>query len=230
MENDQIELEPQTGAAVNVFFGERFRKARQELSLSVEDVAAHLRLTCQLVQDIEADNFANSKRHLVFMRGYLRAYSKLVGLPADEMIATFNAMEIVKVTEGDSEWQTAVSEALVQDKSNYRKIFFYFASTVLLLGILIWLTQGHHLNQFRDFVTHASTSFAQVSARATSMSTHSENINALNQKAQRSVSSSSYKTSQTSLISDWRQADASTKSNQSRLTTDVISWEKALHH
>ncbi|HCK76042.1 MAG TPA: hypothetical protein DHW07_02740 [Gammaproteobacteria bacterium] len=57
--------------------GEQLRKARQGYRWSVEDVAANLNLTADVVRALESGDRA-SLPEAIFVRGYLRAYARLM--------------------------------------------------------------------------------------------------------------------------------------------------------
>ncbi len=65
---------PQPGGA-----GKRLASARAELNLSAQDVAAQLNLSARVIDALEADDYS-SLPGATFVRGYLRAYAKLVGV------------------------------------------------------------------------------------------------------------------------------------------------------
>ena len=66
---------------------------REEAGLSVEQVAAHLKLTAQKIREIEADNF-EPHTPMIFYRGYLKSYAALVNVPAAEIIDRFNGLAV----------------------------------------------------------------------------------------------------------------------------------------
>ncbi|RTE86213.1 MULTISPECIES: cytoskeleton protein RodZ [Gammaproteobacteria] len=73
--------------------GDILRSAREAKKLSTQEVADHLRLRKQLVEEIE-DNRFDPKVAGTFTRGYLRAYAKLVEIPEEEVIAAYYELGI----------------------------------------------------------------------------------------------------------------------------------------
>ena len=69
--------------------GARLRTAREAQGLSLEQVAATLKVLPRILQALEADNYA-ALPEPVFVRGYLRQYAALVAVPADEVLARFD--------------------------------------------------------------------------------------------------------------------------------------------
>lgn len=69
--------------------GARLREARERAGLGVEDVAAQLHLDRHTVDGLEADNFDRLPAP-TFVRGYLRAYARLLDLPHAPIIEAFD--------------------------------------------------------------------------------------------------------------------------------------------
>lgn len=70
----------QTVPAPSSGVGERLRAARQQAGLSVADVAGRLRMQVRVVEALEAENWSRLGAQ-VFVRGQLRSYLRLLGLP-----------------------------------------------------------------------------------------------------------------------------------------------------
>ncbi len=71
--------------------GERLRLAREALKLSQQDVAERIRINVDKVAALEADEIVRVGAP-VFAVGYIRAYARIVGLPADELIPGFTGL------------------------------------------------------------------------------------------------------------------------------------------
>ncbi len=84
----QVDTEIETTAAP----GERLRLAREALNLSQQDVAERIRIGVDKVAALEIDEVARVGAP-VFAAGYIRAYARIVGLPADELIPRFDGLE-----------------------------------------------------------------------------------------------------------------------------------------
>lgn len=82
--------EPQLGQEeVGKGPGARLREARERVGLSVEDVAARLHLDRHTVESLEADRF-DALPAPTFVRGYLRAYARLIDLPHAPITESFD--------------------------------------------------------------------------------------------------------------------------------------------
>ena len=65
--------------------GARLQAARNERQLSVEAVAAELRLSVRVVEALEAGDHRHLPGH-AFVRGYVRSYARMVGLPEQQLL------------------------------------------------------------------------------------------------------------------------------------------------
>ena len=72
----------QMGPAVGAGCGAALRQAREAAGLSIEQVAAQLRMTVRSVANLEADDWS-SLGAPVFVRGQLRSYARLMGLDVE---------------------------------------------------------------------------------------------------------------------------------------------------
>jgi cytoskeleton protein RodZ len=68
--------------------GERLQAERIKKGLSVEDVAGRMHLSTSILEAIEENNFDEITAP-IFVKGYLRAYARIVALSEDEMIAQY---------------------------------------------------------------------------------------------------------------------------------------------
>jgi cytoskeleton protein RodZ len=68
--------------------GERLQAARIKKSLSLKDVAGRMHLSPSILKAIEENNFDEITAP-IFVKGYLRAYARIVSLGEDEMIQQY---------------------------------------------------------------------------------------------------------------------------------------------
>ncbi len=68
--------------------GDRLQAARIEQGLSVEDVANRMHLSISVLESIEENNFDDITAP-IFVKGYLRAYARIVLLSEEEMIQQY---------------------------------------------------------------------------------------------------------------------------------------------
>ena len=77
--------------------GEALKKARIKAELSVIDVAAKLHLAVKYVEGIEADDLSSLPQSLVFKRGYVRSYARLLKIPDEYIQQLLHAQGLIEV-------------------------------------------------------------------------------------------------------------------------------------
>ncbi len=68
--------------------GERLQAARIQMGLSLDDVANRMHLSPNILEAIEENNFEEVTAP-IFVKGYLRAYARIVSIDEDEMIEQY---------------------------------------------------------------------------------------------------------------------------------------------
>ena len=71
--------------------GARLAAARETRELTVERIAASLHLEPRIVEAMERDDHAVLPEP-AYVKGYLRGYAQLVGLPADELVREYKEL------------------------------------------------------------------------------------------------------------------------------------------
>ncbi|MCB1802829.1 MAG: DUF4115 domain-containing protein [Gammaproteobacteria bacterium] len=69
--------------------GERLRAARLSMGFDLAKIASELHLTTPVVEALEADDFSEIGAR-VFVRGYLRNYARIVGMPVESILRQFD--------------------------------------------------------------------------------------------------------------------------------------------
>lgn len=86
-------MSDQTSNNVSEFFspgpGERLRAARLSMGFDLAKIASELHLTTSVVEALEADDFSDIGAR-VFVRGYLRNYARIVGMPVESILRQFD--------------------------------------------------------------------------------------------------------------------------------------------
>jgi cytoskeletal protein RodZ len=70
--------------------GQYLRRSRQDRSMSVEEVSRSTRIPVASLERLENDQFDDLPGE-VFVRGFLRAYARAVGVAAEEVLARYTA-------------------------------------------------------------------------------------------------------------------------------------------
>lgn len=82
-ENSNSESKP-----AGIGLGERLQAARIQQGLSADDIATRMHLNVQIVKSIEDNNFDDITAP-IFVKGYLRAYARIVSLDEEELIRQY---------------------------------------------------------------------------------------------------------------------------------------------
>jgi cytoskeleton protein RodZ len=69
--------------------GERLRAARLSMGFDLAKIASELHLTMPVVEALEADDYRGIAAR-VFVRGYLRNYARIVGMPVESILRQFD--------------------------------------------------------------------------------------------------------------------------------------------
>ena len=127
--------------------GGRLRAARQAMNVECREVADALNLPLSMVQAIEDNDYAQMP-NLVFARGYVRSYAKLLELDPEPLVQSFKMpQETVSATHptatadatGDVKGRIA---ALLHDNPTPLVIGIAALCVVLLFALLGWLVFG----------------------------------------------------------------------------------------
>jgi cytoskeletal protein RodZ len=124
---------------------------RQKLGLTLDDVAAKLRLTKQKLQQIEQNDFAGINP--VFAKGYLQTYAKLLNVDVRGVIAKYNYIERIENKE-EYDYTNVVTRSKKQvERRRYwvRWMNAGFATLLFLMILWWWHGSNHVSNRFQNF-------------------------------------------------------------------------------
>jgi cytoskeleton protein RodZ len=114
------------------------REAREEASLTQEQIAARLNLRLQVIKDIERDHF-DKKISTTFSKGYLKSYARLLGVSESLVIDGFAHLN--DANEHKAELQS-FSRRIKQETHNSRlNMVSYLVALVILVMMVVWWLQ-----------------------------------------------------------------------------------------
>lgn len=119
--------------------GQLLRQAREQRNMSDADVALQLNLRLALVQQIEADQL-DSSILITFVRGYLRAYARLVKLPEQQVLQAFEQQNAGNA-EHSKPMQTFSNRTGHQATENRFMWLTYAIGFILVLMLVLWWWQ-----------------------------------------------------------------------------------------
>lgn len=113
--------------------GERCRKAREALGWTPAEAAKRMHLSQSYLVALEADDYERLPE-ATFVKGYLKNYAKLLGLPADEIANTFQQM-----VNDDAFDKPLDLPKMAPPPSVWRKPLLAVVALLVVVGLLIWL-------------------------------------------------------------------------------------------
>jgi cytoskeleton protein RodZ len=105
--------------------------------LTVEQAAAQLRMQPRIIEALESDDYS-ALPGSTFVRGYLRSYSRLLGLPEENIVALApldgikDALLVCSISEGDEE---------VSSSDLPFRMMSFLILVVVVVGLGWWLSQ-----------------------------------------------------------------------------------------
>ncbi len=150
--------------------GAQLAKQRIEQGYSAEYIAGKLHLRVRIIELLEADDYDNMPEP-VFIKGYLRAYAKLLSLPDQPLLDTFNMLH--KPSERKVEkalWQSRREKNSAEHA--IRWLTGFFAMVVLVAVAFWWYSNKDNENLFSASVNHAENSLnkSETEIRLTDLS------------------------------------------------------------
>ncbi len=122
--------------------GRYLKRTREARAMSVEEVSRATRIPVVSIERIEGDHFDDLPGE-VFVRGFLKAYARAVGLPVDEVLARYTASRRVA-------WVTPLPAATPVRRSQGKRFGVVIAFVLLLILFTLALSivlrpRGHDM-------------------------------------------------------------------------------------
>ena len=114
--------------------GEILRNKREEIGLSLDEITEKLNLDSNLIELLENNDFEKFKIE-TYLKGYLRAYAKLLGIDGDRIIKLYKESN----PEKEPEILPDVKPKNQKNSSDRSvKLFSYIIGLSIVLSMLIW--------------------------------------------------------------------------------------------
>lgn len=117
--------------------GAQLAIVRQQQGFTQEYVASKLHLRVRIMQLIEADEYERLPEP-VFVKGYLRAYAKLLGINPEPILATYKANYMIDTKLEKTLWQSKKEPVRAEKLVKWFTILF---ATGVLIAVGIWWQQ-----------------------------------------------------------------------------------------
>ncbi|MDT8371346.1 MAG: helix-turn-helix domain-containing protein [Gammaproteobacteria bacterium] len=105
--------------------GEQLKLAREAKKMTVGEIAAQLRLTQQIINNLETEQW-EALHGRPYARGYFVSYVKFLGLPEHEMLAAFNL-----------DYKTTDSSASTSRTFEPRRASFPWLQILLVIAVIV---------------------------------------------------------------------------------------------
>ena len=128
--------------AVKHSWGMRFRAAREAMNLSEKEAAARLHLKAHIINIIEGERFSEGPP-VIFMRGYIRSYGRLLNLTEKELNQALSQLDLGAPAAAPAPSQFRMRE----NSNNSSSIWSTLFVVIVLTGLVgVWWWNGHVRN------------------------------------------------------------------------------------
>lgn len=124
--------------------GQRLRAAREKAGLNVADVAARLKMPIRIVEALEAEDWDRIGAP-VFVRGQLRSYSRLLGLPVEPVQAA-SGVAPIQPTRLVPRTQTPRMQRIA-DQVGGRLVYIVITALIILP---VWVATRSHMDTSQE--------------------------------------------------------------------------------
>lgn len=118
--------------------GQMLAEAREKQKLTQQQVADKLNFRTTLVKDIESEQFDKSLPD-TFNRGYLKNYAKLVNISCEDVLASYEMLNVAK--KQGAEMQSFSKQTEKQAESNRIMWISYLILATLVASTVVWWLQ-----------------------------------------------------------------------------------------
>ncbi|MGY3877305.1 cytoskeleton protein RodZ [Aeromonas enteropelogenes] len=144
--------------------GQLLRNAREQLGWTREQVASRIHLRLTLIAAIESDTYDKHTSH-TFIRGYLRTYAKLVGIPEETILAAYDKLGL---TPPDNIDMQSFSRRSRQQANDSRLKVVTWLVILVLIGLSVaWWWQSTARRSAGDEALAATEMSASTTVAAT---------------------------------------------------------------
>jgi cytoskeletal protein RodZ len=140
--------------------GAQLATVRQQRGYTIEYIANRLHLRVRVLELIEAGQYELLPEP-VFVKGYIRAYAKLLGVSPEPLLSTFNSEYCVEKKTDRALWQS-------KKESHKAEYFIRLFTIVFAIGVMVavgiwWQSNKDVQNTYPDTATKEESSVSPVS-------------------------------------------------------------------
>ncbi|MEX5486580.1 cytoskeleton protein RodZ [Proteus mirabilis] len=149
---------------VKLTAGQLLRQAREKAGLTQQTVADRLCLKLTTVCEIEADTISSGIAP-TFLRGYMRSYAKLVGVPESAILGLIDQQAPIKQVKVTTTQNYSLGKRHKKREGWLMKLTWVIVIAMIAL-VGLWWWQGHQADQ-QELVSMASQDIGQNSPENT---------------------------------------------------------------
>jgi cytoskeleton protein RodZ len=127
--------------------GERLRQARIRTGLTPSEAGSQLKMPTYAIEALEREDWARIGAP-VFIRGQLRSYARLLGLPADEIVESLSMPAAAPVELVPQTYTPRMQ--LVAEQTKMRLVYVVLTAAI---AVPVWLATRSHLDSAVDMVS-----------------------------------------------------------------------------
>ena len=124
-------------------FGSYLKATRETLRMSEKEAAARLHLNPKIIAIIESEHFENGPP-MIFMRGYLRSYARLLNISNDEITAALSQLETTNPAAAATPQRKMPPRQ--SSGSSLTRWVTYLIAVLLITQVAVWWRNTHSTN------------------------------------------------------------------------------------
>ncbi|MFQ3250890.1 RodZ domain-containing protein [Glaciecola sp.] len=179
MTKEHSKKEESTVESTQATPGQQLMKGREAMGLTQQQVADRLHLRLGNIQDIETDTHKPGVS-MTFTKGYVRIYAKLLGMPAEPLLESF---DVLHQDENQSAKLQSFSQRVAKQANDDRWMMVTYLIVFLVIASLViwWYQQSdksilNRLNLFSENATEQSQGNDISEGEAVSVMTPNEKL------------------------------------------------------
>lgn len=146
-----------------VSLGGMLRAAREQMGLSVGDVANQIKFAPRQIEALEADDFS-AKPEAAFLRGFVRSYGKFLHLDVDALFAALPETKVTTLSAAPVGHQTIFPNA---QTSLRKQNFVWMGAALLLVAVAVGFAIVNGMSPAKpDAETQAATNTDEATVEA----------------------------------------------------------------
>ncbi|GAA3525747.1 cytoskeleton protein RodZ [Zobellella aerophila] len=146
MTTNDVEQQDEAGATESAGPGAMLRQAREARGWTQSEVARRLNLRLAVIESIDEDHYKAGVA-LTFLRGYVKAYAKVVGANEQEALSAFDGMSgIGAMSAATAPMQSFSKRTRQQASDKWLKRISWLVVLILLGSLVFWWWQDSDFN------------------------------------------------------------------------------------